>query len=64
MTDEPELLTTSEVARIFKVARSTVAGWAARGLIEYTRTPTGRLRFYRHLVERLVEPEGRRPNGQ
>jgi excisionase family DNA binding protein len=59
MTDEPELLTTSEVARIFKVARSTVVGWAARGLIEYTRTPTGRLRFYRESVDRLLQRERR-----
>jgi excisionase family DNA binding protein len=59
MTDEPELLTTSEVARIFKVARSTVVGWAARGLIEYTRTPTGRLRFYRVSVDRLLHREHR-----
>ncbi|MCW2900205.1 MAG: DNA-binding protein [Streptosporangiaceae bacterium] len=59
MTNEPELLTTSEVARIFKVARSTVAGWAARGLIEYTRTPTGRLRFYRRSVDRLLQQERR-----
>jgi excisionase family DNA binding protein len=59
MTDEPELLTTSEVARIFKVARSTVVGWAARGLIEYTRTPTGRFRFYRESVDRLLERERR-----
>jgi excisionase family DNA binding protein len=59
MTNEPELLTTSEVARIFKVARSTVAGWAARGLIEYTRTPSGRLRFYRLSVDRLLQQERR-----
>jgi excisionase family DNA binding protein len=62
MTDEPELLTTSEVARIFKVARSTVVGWAARGLIEYTRTPTGRLRFYRTSVARLLQQERRDPD--
>jgi excisionase family DNA binding protein len=55
MSEEPELLTTTEVARIFKVARSTVVGWTVRGLIEHTRTPTGRLRFHRDTVDRLLE---------
>lgn len=63
MSDEPDLLTTLDVARIFKVARSTVVGWASRGLIEYTRTPTGRLRFYRASVERFLEQERRNAGG-
>jgi excisionase family DNA binding protein len=55
---DEELLTTNEVASIFRVARSTVVGWAAKGLVPYTKTPTGRLRFYRADIERLLR-EGR-----
>lgn len=60
MTDqEPELLTTAEVARLFRVARSTVTSWAYRGLLPYTTTPTGHLRFRRASIEqRLAEREG------
>ncbi|MEV5704689.1 helix-turn-helix domain-containing protein [Actinoallomurus sp. NPDC052274] len=63
MTDKttatPQWLTTSEVARLFRVARSTVTSWAYRGLLPYTATPTGRLRFYRASIEqRLAERRG------
>jgi excisionase family DNA binding protein len=50
----PELLTTAEVARIFRVARTTVVSWAGKGLLDYTRTPSGQLRFYRRSVERVL----------
>ncbi|MEV5710278.1 helix-turn-helix domain-containing protein [Actinoallomurus sp. NPDC052274] len=50
------LLKTAEVARLFRVSRSTVTSWAYRGLIPYTKTPTGHLRFYRASIEqRLAE---------
>jgi hypothetical protein len=53
--DEPaELLTTAEVAGLFRVARSTVISWAYRGLLPYTTTPTGHLRFYRASIERRL----------
>lgn len=52
--EQPELLTTNEVARIFRVARSTVVNWADKGLLPSTRTPSGRLRFYRRDVERFL----------
>ncbi|NKZ06172.1 helix-turn-helix domain-containing protein [Actinomadura latina] len=55
--DDPELLSSAEVARIFRVARSTVLGWARRRLLPYTRTPSERLRFYRSDVMRLLEHE-------
>lgn len=52
----PELLTTSEVAGLFSVARSTVTSWAYRGLLPYAKTPTGHLRFRRASIEqRLAE---------
>lgn len=57
--DFPELLTTVEVARVFRVARTTVVSWAARGLLDHTRTPSGHLRFYRASVVRMLR-EGHR----
>jgi predicted site-specific integrase-resolvase len=55
MTDDlPELLTTTEVTRIFLVARNTVVLWADNGLLEHTRTPSGRLRFYRRSIEHIL----------
>jgi excisionase family DNA binding protein len=50
----PDLLTTAETAKIFRVARSTVISWAYRGLLPYTTTPTGHLRFRRETVQRLL----------
>ena len=49
----PELLKTSEVARLLGVSRSTVLSWAYRGLLTYARTPSGQLRFYRQQVETM-----------
>jgi excisionase family DNA binding protein len=57
-----QLLTTGEVARLFRVARSTVTSWAYRGLLPYTTTPTGHLRFYRSSIERRLA-ERRGPGG-
>jgi len=58
-----QLLTTGEVAQLFRVARSTVTSWAYRGLLPYTTTPTGQLRFYRASIEqRLAERRGRCPD--
>lgn len=60
---EEQLLTTGEVARLFRVARSTTS-WAYRGLLPYTTTPTGHLRFYRASVERrLAERRGLQSGG-
>jgi excisionase family DNA binding protein len=61
--DPPELLSTGEVADIFKVARSTVSSWAVKGLLPHIRTPSGRLRFYRSDVERFLD-KTRRDSGQ
>jgi excisionase family DNA binding protein len=58
-----ELLTTAEVARLFRVARSTVTSWAYRGLLPYTMTPTGHLRFYRASIERRLAERGHPNSG-
>lgn len=52
--ERPALLKTSEVARMLRVARSTVVSWAYRGLLAHTRTPGGQLRFYRDQVEAIL----------
>ena len=46
MTPLPTLLTTAEVAALFRVDESTVARWANEGRLKAIRTPGGReLRF-------------------
>ncbi|MCW2941358.1 MAG: hypothetical protein JWN00_4343, partial [Actinomycetia bacterium] len=58
----PELMTTAEVAAVFRVARSTISSWCSRGLIEHTSTPTGHLRFRRETVTRMLQ-EHAKPGG-
>jgi excisionase family DNA binding protein len=53
----PELLKTSEVARLLGVTRSTVLSWAYRGLLDYATTPGGQLRFCRDQVQALLTGE-------
>lgn len=64
--DPPELLKTSEVARLLGVARSTVLSWAYRGFLDYTTTPGGHLRFHHDQVQALLtagsDPPGSRPS--
>jgi excisionase family DNA binding protein len=50
----PELLKTSEVARLLGVTRSTVLSWAYRGLLDYATTPGGQLRFHRNQIEAIL----------
>ena len=49
-----ELLTPSEVARIFRVDPKTVSRWAIAGKIGSVRTLGGHRRFYRSEVERAM----------
>lgn len=62
--EPPELLTTIEVARLFRVARSTVISWAYRGLLPHTTTPTGHLRFHRETIEQMLAERGRPSQGR
>lgn len=51
---EEEPLTPADVARIFKVHPTTVAGWAEGGLLPSFRTPGGHRRFWRKDVEAFI----------
>ncbi|MFM8772826.1 MAG: BldC family transcriptional regulator [Actinomycetota bacterium] len=54
LTDLPELLTPSEVARLFRVDPKTVSRWAANGLLPSVRTLGGHRRFPRADVLALL----------
>jgi excisionase family DNA binding protein len=52
------LLTTIEVARVFRVDRSTVSRWAATGRVASIRIPGGRQFRYRESdIRKLLEGE-------
>lgn len=50
----PELLTPSEVAELFRVAPRTVTRWAAEGRLTAIRTLGGHRRYRRLDVEELL----------
>lgn len=52
------LLTSQEVAELFRVDPKTVARWAKRGRIPSVRTPGGHHRFPRTAVMRLLSQIG------
>jgi excisionase family DNA binding protein len=52
--EQDDLLTPSEVARIFRVDPKTVSRWAIAGKIGSVRTLGGHRRFYRSEVERAM----------
>ena len=54
MADD-KLLTTAEVARMFRVDARTVTRWARSGKISAVRTLGGHRRYYLSEVERAIE---------
>lgn len=57
MTDElPELLTTAEVAKAYRVDPKTVARWANAGKLSSIRTLGGHRRYKRDEVEAKLKP--------
>lgn len=52
------LLTSVEVAKLFRVDRKTVSQWAIAGRIGSIRTPGGHRRFRESEVRALLEGEG------
>jgi len=53
-----ELLTTSQVAKLFSVAPHTIRRWAQDGLLAPARTVGGHLRFERQSVNKLLAARG------
>ncbi|WP_020525878.1 helix-turn-helix domain-containing protein [Catelliglobosispora koreensis] len=57
MTTPPELMTPTEVGRLFKVDHRTVSRWARNGRIGSVKTPGGHTRLFRAEVMALLEAE-------
>lgn len=51
----PELLSSSDVARLFGVSAKTVARWARRRQLAHIVTPGGHRRFYRADVDAFLK---------
>lgn len=54
MSKESALLTTSEVAVLFRVHPKTVTRWAEAGRLNHVRTLGGHRRFQREEIENLL----------
>ena len=52
---EDRLLTSAEVASVFRVTRTTVASWARTGRLPSVRTPGGHRRYRESAVRALLE---------
>lgn len=56
MEDLPErLLTSGEVAKIFRVSPKTVTRWANEGVLPHIRTPGGHRRFFESAVKEMFD---------
>jgi excisionase family DNA binding protein len=51
------LLTTAEVAMMFRVDPNTVSRWASQGKLSAIRTPGGHRRFRKTDVDRVLDGE-------
>ncbi len=71
-SEPSELMTSSEVAALFRVGRETVTKWVRTGVLDAVSTPGGRYRFrtsdVRELLARRDEfgmiPDAQPPNSQ
>jgi len=52
-----ELIAPKEACRMLDVSASTVRRWAYQGKIRYVRLPSGRLRYYRSDIEKILKGE-------
>lgn len=55
------LMTSGEVAKLFRVVPMTVLRWVKAGRLTEARTPGGHRRFHREEVERLARENGIEP---
>lgn len=53
--DDDPLLTSSEVAALFRVCRRTIGLWAKAGRLPSTMTPGGQRRYRRSVIAALLE---------
>lgn len=63
-SDEPGLLTPSEVARLFRVDPKTVTRWAAAGRISSIRTPGGHRRYREAEVRAMLDNDAPPEDGE
>jgi excisionase family DNA binding protein len=56
--DDPELLTTSRVAKLLGVSQSTVERWIALDRLKAIKLPSGHYRVRRSEVDRILSDEG------
>lgn len=55
ITPQPQLLTTAEVAALFRVDKKTVTRWAAAGRLPCIRTPGGTAyRYEKTAIDALI----------
>jgi len=54
---EKELIEPKIVKKMLGVASSTLRRWAKEGKIRYVRLPSGRLRYYKSDIERILYGE-------
>jgi excisionase family DNA binding protein len=52
--DGPDLLRPAEIMAMFGVSEQTLYRWRKKGLIDFTRTPGGQVRYSRAEVEQLL----------
>ncbi|MHC1635609.1 MAG: helix-turn-helix domain-containing protein [Candidatus Methanospirareceae archaeon] len=53
-----ELITPKKACSMLGVAASTLRRWAYQGKIRYVRLPSGKLRYYKSDIERILRGEG------
>ena len=58
-TEDEELLTPAEVAKLFRVDPKTVTRWAKSGKLTFIRTLGGHRRYRASEVRSLLESNGR-----
>ncbi len=56
MTNE-ELITPKEARAMLKVSNKTLWSWYRKGLIRAVRLPSGKLRYYKSDIEKILKGE-------
>ena len=54
-----ELITPKKARSMLGVSASTLRRWAYQGKIRYVRLPSGKLRYYKSDIERILRGEER-----